>query len=479
MIEKKYDIGLIGLAVMGQNLVLNMESKGYSVAVYNRTSTKTEEFASKRAQNKVIKPTYTLEDFIASLMRPRKIILLIKAGAPVDKIIDELIPFLDEGDIIIDGGNSYFRDTDRRYKRLTEKGFLYLGTGISGGEYGALNGPSIMPGGSKEAYKEVEEILKAIAAQTEDGPCVTYIGPGSSGHYVKMVHNGIEYAVMQVIAEVYDLMRKVLKMAPVEMSDFFKRCNQLQQSYLLEITHEILEKIDHETSEPLIDVILDAARQKGTGKWSVEEGLELGVPIPTITAGVNARMLSAMKEERREIGKSFESLDNKINSINDKEKNQLLNDLQDALYLSIVTAYAEGMKLLQIASEEYSYGLALDDIARIWEDGCIIRSTLLKPIQMAYKNNPELINLINSRQFKQEFTTKTDGWRKIISLASKLGIPVPAMSAALCYFESLKSVELPANIIQAQRDYFGAHTYERKDKPGLFHTEWQDIHNIT
>lgn len=471
--NKKSDIGVIGMAVMGQNLVLNIESKGYSVSVYNRTSSKTKSFIEERAQNKEINATYSLEELVDSLKKPRKIMLMVKAGSPVDKVIDSLLPLLEKGDIIIDGGNSYFEDTNRRYKKLSEKGLLYLGTGISGGEYGALHGPSIMPGGSRAAYKEVEDILTDVAAKTADGPCVTYLGPASAGHYVKMVHNGIEYAVMQIIAEAYDIMRKAIGMEPREMSEVFKEWNEEHQSYLIEITYKILNREDHETGNPLINMILDTAKQKGTGKWSVQEALELGVPTPTIGAAVNTRFLSALKSEREKVGEVFN------HTFENTLKKEFLGALRDALYLSIVIAYAEGMKLLQQASREYNYQLELDEVARIWEDGCIIRSALLKPIQQAFKKNPDLINLILAEEFRDKFREKIGQLRKVVSTSKDLGIPTPTMTAALDYFDGLRSIELPANLIQAQRDYFGAHTYERRDKEGTFHTEWQNIHNIT
>lgn len=471
---KKYELGVIGLAAMGQNLVLNIENSGHSVAVYNRTTSKMDGFIEERAQDKEIKPTYSLEELAQSLAKPRKVMLMVKAGRAVDIVIDNLIPHLEKGDIIIDGGNSYFKDTERRYQMLKEKGIHYLGTGVSGGEYGALHGPSIMPGGSKDAYGEVEDILIDAAAATEDGPCVTYLGPEGSGHYVKMVHNGIEYGVMQIIAEVYDLMRKGLDMEPGAMSDVFADWNEEHQSYLIEITHEILDREDPQTGKPLIDIILDRAQQKGTGKWSVQDALDLGIAIPTIGAAVNARCLSALKDERREIAKVYQKPEGDI-----ADSDEFLKQLEDSLYVAILTAYAEGMKLLQAASEEYDYNLNLAEIARIWEDGCIVRSFMLKPIQKAYKNKPGLTNLIIAPQFRGDFKKRIKGLRRVVTAARKLAVPVPAMSSALDYFDSLTSVELPANMIQGQRDYFGAHTYERRDKEGNFHTEWQDIHNIT
>lgn len=471
--EKKYDIGVIGLAVMGQNLVLNIESREYSVAVYNRTTSKAEGFVKERAEGKDIEAAYSLEDFVAGLKRPRKVLLMVKAGAPVDKVIEGILPLLEKGDIIIDAGNSHFADTNRRLKELNDKGLLYLGTGVSGGEYGALHGPSIMPGGNKEAYPEVKDIFEAIAAQADDGPCVTYLGPTSSGHYVKMIHNGIEYAVMEMIGEVYDIMRKALGLKPEKMSKIFEKWNEEHLSYLMEITYKILAWEDEETGKPIVDLILDRARQKGTGKWSVQDALELGVPIPSITAAVNSRYLSSMKEEREEIGGIF--TDQPAGKLDE----DIIPSLREALYLGIVIAYAEGMRLLQTASDEYGYELDLAEVARIWEDGCIIRSALLKPIQQAYKDNPDLTNMLIADQFKGRLTDNIGDLRKVTATAKELGIPAPALSAALDYFDSLRSVELPANLTQGQRDYFGAHTYERRDKEGIFHTEWQDIHNIT
>ncbi len=471
---KKSDIGIIGLAVMGQNLVLNMESEGYKVSVYNRTDSKTEKFYENRAHNKNIVPTFSLSEFISSLARPRKIMLMVKAGKPVDIFIDKILSLLEEGDIIIDGGNSHFKDTERRIEMLKKKGILYLGTGISGGEYGALHGPSIMPGGSEKAYKELEPILTDVAAKTEDGPCVTYLGPGGSGHYVKMIHNGIEYGVMQVIAEAYDMMRKALNMEPGEMSEIIKEWNKEHEAYLLDITYEILKKNDSDTGQPLINIILDNAKQKGTGKWSAQEALELGIPIPTIEAAVNMRYFSSRKGERLKVGKTFKKSYEIV-----KDKKQFLADLKNGVYLGIVTAYAEGLKLLQAASKEYNFSLNYSKIARIWENGCIIRSSLLKYIQDAFYNKPDLTDLIVSAQFKDEYKERIQSLRQVVSKSVKLGIPFSSMAGALSYFDSLSSQELPANLIQGQRDYFGAHTYQRRDQEGKFHTEWQDIHNIS
>jgi len=469
---EKCDIGVVGMAVMGQNLALNIESKGYKVAVYNRDHDKTKKFIEERASNKNILGTYTYEELAKSLNRPRKIMLMVKAGKPVDDVIEQLLPNLEKGDIIIDGGNSHYKDTNRRFKYLQDKGIRFLGTGISGGEYGALHGPSIMPGGDKSAYEEMKDIFEAIAAKTEDGPCVAYLGPSSSGHYVKMVHNGIEYAIMELISETYDIMRKVFRLSADEMHEIFKKWNDEHKSYLMEITYKILEWKDEETGKPLVDLILDSAQQKGTGKWSVQDALDLNISIPTINAAVNARTLSAIKHERLEIGNIFDT------PVNNSLNNDFINSVRDALYIATVIAYAEGMKLLQVASSEYGYGLDLSEVARIWEDGCIIRSALLKPIQKSFKSKPNLVNLIISEEFRKDFENRIPKLREVVSEIKKIGIPIPAFASALDYFDGLRSKELPANLIQAQRDFFGAHTYQRKDKEGIFHTEWQDIHNI-
>ena len=468
----KSDIGLIGLAVMGQNLALNIESAGYQVAVYNRTPAITEEFMKERGVNRRLKPAYNLEEFVKVLELPRKIILMVKAGPPVDQVIEGLLPFLEEGDIIIDGGNSFYRDTERRARELKEKGIRFLGTGISGGEYGALYGPSIMPGGDESAYREVEEIFSKIAAQTPDGPCVSYLGGGPAGHYVKMVHNGIEYGVMELIAETYDLMRKGLGLSPAEMGEIFRKWNKEQQSYLLEITGEIMDREDPETGKPLIDLISDHASQKGTGKWTVQEALDLGVPVPTITAAVNARYLSAYKEMREEFYHLFKAAEGKKFLAGIDGERDLLKALEEGLFLATVIAYGEGMDLLQRASREYGYNLPLAEVARIWQNGCIIRSNLLKQIQRIYREKGETASIILSGEFSKEFAGRIGSLRWLVGLAAEAGIPLPAFSAALAYFDSLVAGELPANLIQAQRDYFGAHTYQRKDKEGTFHTEW-------
>ena len=464
---KKYEIGLIGLSVMGQNLALNI-ARNHSIAVYNRTESKTRAFMKDKVKNQDLKAAYELEDFVASLEKPRKIMLMIKAGKPVDLVIDSLLPYLEAGDIIIDGGNSHFDDTNRRLNNLKEKDIRYLGVGISGGEYGALHGPSIMPGGNEEAYAEVSEIMEDAAAQTEKGACVSYLGPNSAGHYVKMVHNGIEYGIMEVLAEIYDYMRKVLQLKPEEMGDIFAEWNQEFDSYLVEITAKIMKKDDPKTGRKLIDLILDKAKHKGTGKWSVQSALDLGTAVPTINAGVNARLMSAIKSERVENAAQFADDTRAVVS-----KDEMLPALKSALYFASVIAYAEGFKLLKTASEEYNYQLNYKEIARIWEDGCIIRSGLLEPIQAAFADDMQLKTLITAHQFKTQLNAAAEEIEKLITTAAQSGLPLTAVHSALDYFNSLKSEELPANLIQAQRDFFGAHTYQRRDEEGIFHTEWE------
>ena len=463
----KYEIGLIGLSVMGQNLALNI-ARNHSIAVYNRTESKTKDFMNNKVDKQEIIAAYGLEDFISSLAKPRKIMLMIKAGKPVDLVIDSLLPYLSKDDIIIDGGNSHFEDTNRRLKNLEEKGIRYLGVGISGGEYGALHGPSIMPGGTKEAYAEVADILKDAAAKTDKGACVSYLGPKSAGHYVKMIHNGIEYGIMEILAEIYDYLRKVLQLKPDEMGDIFAEWNQELDSYLVEITAKIMKKNDPETGKKLIDLILDKAKHKGTGKWSVQSALDLGTAIPTINAGVNARLISAIKQERVENAAQFDKSSRAL-----VDKKEMLSKLKSALYFASVIAYAEGFKLLKTASEEYNYNLNYKEIARIWEDGCIIRSGLLEPIQQAFADNMQLNTLITTEQFKDQLNAKANQLTELISTAAQSGVPLTAIHSALDYFNSLKSEELPANLIQAQRDFFGAHTYQRRDEKGTFHTNWE------
>ncbi|MCF7890292.1 NADP-dependent phosphogluconate dehydrogenase [Candidatus Bipolaricaulota bacterium] len=471
MSSEESEFGIIGMAVMGQNLALNIEQSGYRVSVYNRTDSKTKDFKQKRASDRDIVATYELEEFISSLERPRKVLILVKAGKPVDMVIDQLLPLMEEGDIIIDGGNSHFQDTNRRVKKVEGEGLHYLGTGISGGEYGALHGPSIMPGGHREAYDEVSEILRSAAAQTPEGPTCKYLGPRSAGHYVKMVHNGIEYAVMQSIAEVYWAMKNLLDLSHEDMADRFEAWNQRLDAYLMEITVEILREEDEKTGRPLLEVILDTAKQKGTGKWTSQSALDLGVPVPTITAAVDARLLSARKDQRGRLDELYGELGNY------ETYEGFEDDLGKALYLSIVTAYAQGLDLLEEASEEYNYGLDIQDVAQIWKDGCIIRSDLLDPISESYSSEG-LDTLLASEEFQDDYREAIPSLRKVVSALSKTDLICLALSASLNYFNSLTAERLPANMIQAQRDYFGAHTYQRVDEEGTFHTEWQDIKNV-
>ncbi len=464
--------GVIGLAVMGENLALNVERNGFPVAVYNRTSAKTDTFMEERAQGKNVKATYSIEEFVEALDRPRKILVMVKAGKPVDLVIEQLEPLLDKGDMIIDGGNSLYEDTDRRTAHLESKGLRFIGMGVSGGEEGALNGPSLMPGGTREAYQEIESIVTKIAAQVDDGPCVTYIGPKGAGHYVKMVHNGIEYGDMQLIAEAYDLLKNVLGLSNQQLHEVFTEWNQTEElnSFLIEITADIFKKKDDAGDGELIDVILDAAGQKGTGRWTVVSSLELGVAIPTIAAAVNARIMSSYKDERVKAAKELPAPNAKF----DGDVSAFINKVRDALYCSKMCSYAQGMALLGKASKEFDYDLDLGETARIWKGGCIIRAGFLNKIKRAYDDNPNLANLLLAPEFKQTILDRQEAWREVLATSNKLGIPVPAFSASLDYFDSYRRDRLPQNLTQAQRDYFGAHTYERTDKPRgeSFHADW-------
>ncbi|MGQ9870721.1 NADP-dependent phosphogluconate dehydrogenase [Leptodesmis sp.] len=462
--------GVIGLAVMGENLALNVERNGFPVAVYNRSREKTDEFMATRAQGKNFVAAYTLEDFVASLERPRKILIMVKAGAPVDAVIDQLKPLLDEGDILIDGGNSLFTDTQRRAAALESEKFTFIGMGVSGGEEGALLGPSLMPGGTKQAYDYLEPILTKIAAQVDDGPCVTYIGPGGAGHYVKMVHNGIEYGDMQLIAEAYDLMKNVLGLNATQLHEVFAEWNTTDElnSYLIEITANVFKVMDPDTGIPLVDEILDAAGQKGTGRWTVDNALEIGVPIPTIIAAVTARIMSSYKQERVAAAKELVGPSTTF----DGDVKTFIAKVRDALYCSKMCSYAQGMALLSKASQVYGFNLNLGECARIWKGGCIIRAGFLNKIKHAFDENPSLPNLLLAPEFKQSILDRQSAWRDVVATAAKVGIAVPAFSASLDYFDSYRRDRLPQNLTQAQRDYFGAHTYERIDKPGVFHTDW-------
>jgi 6-phosphogluconate dehydrogenase len=465
----KADIGLVGLAVMGENLAMNMERNGFSVAVFNRSGDKTADFIKNRAAGKNILGSYSLEEFTESLVSPRKIMLMVKAGKPVDMLIEHLIPLLEEGDLIADGGNSHFEDTRRRESVLKERGIHYLGCGISGGEEGALNGPCIMPGGSMDAYLLMDNILTACAAIIPDGPCCVYLGPHGAGHYVKMVHNGIEYAFMQLIAEVYDILQKCLNLPAEEIGSIFEEWNREElSSYLVEITAKVLKKKDRETGELRVDKILDRAGQKGTGIWTSQSALELGVPVPTINAAVSARSLSGYLEERRELAGLYPVTP----SPSPDDRGKFIRTLKDALYAAIILAYAQGMALLLKAGEEYGFNLSIQTVAGIWRGGCIIRAELLDRIRDAYEENPQLSNLMADEKFRADLGEKTEALRGIVKTATDRSIPHPALATSLNYFDSFRSERLPVNLIQAQRDYFGAHTYRRIDREGTFHTIW-------
>ena len=466
------DIGLIGLAVMGQNLVLNMERNGYTVSVYNRTTAKMTEFVAENPGRKLI-PTETLPALIDSLARPRRVMMMVKAGWAVDALMDDLVPLLEPGDILMDGGNSLFSDTERRNKAMADTGIIYMGVGVSGGEEGALWGPSIMPGGPKEGWEAVSPLLNAIAAKApEDGkPCVTYLGPGGAGHYVKMVHNGIEYGDMQLIAEAYDILRGVLGLSAAELAEVFTEWNSGElDSYLIEITSKIFRRIDEETGDALVNRVLDRAAQKGTGKWTSQNAMDVGAPIPTINSAVTGRIISSLKEERVAASAILPGPQNPPYT---GDRQELIDAVRDALYASKISAYAQGMSLLRIASHEYNYNLNLGEVAAIWRDGCIIRARFLNRITEAFERNGELVNLLIDDQFRDAVSQRLPVWRKVVITAIERGIPTPAFSASLAYYDSYRTANLPANLLQAQRDFFGAHTYERTDKPGIFHSSWE------
>jgi 6-phosphogluconate dehydrogenase len=466
------DFGLTGLAVMGQNLARNIAHKGFSISVHNRTASKTTEFIEKYGHEGSFAGSSSLAEFVQSIRRPRPIMIMVKAGAPVDAVIAELVPLLDKGDIIIDGGNSYFTDTQRREKELKAKGLLFVGAGVSGGEEGALNGPSIMPGGDAEAYARIEPIFTKIAAQVDGEPCCTHIGTDGAGHYVKMVHNGIEYADMQLIAEAYDILTHLLGLSAGEISQVFNEWNKGDlNSFLIQITAETLAKVDDETGKPLVDVILDAAAQKGTGKWTSQNSLDLGIPVTTITEAVFARCLSSLKDERVAASKVLPGpTAGKISG----DKESLIAAVRDALYASKVCCYAQGFQLMDASAAENNWTLDHGKIATIWRGGCIIRAQFLNRIKDAYDENPHLQNLLMAPYFTDAVNKGQTSWRKIVSLAAEQGIPVPAFSSALAYYDGYRRERLPANLIQGLRDYFGAHTYKRIDKEGDFHTIWSE-----
>ena len=467
----KQQIGVVGMAVMGRNLALNIESRGYSVSIFNRSSSKTDEVIALHPDKKLV-PTYTVEEFVDSLEKPRRILLMVKAGEATDKTIQSLLPHLDKGDILIDGGNTFFQDTIRRNEMLANSGINFIGTGVSGGEEGALKGPAIMPGGQKDAYDLVAPILEEIAAKADDGaPCVTYVGPNGAGHYVKMVHNGIEYGDMQLIAESYDILRRVGGLTVEETAEVFKSWNTGElDSYLIEITADILTKKDPETGKPMVEVILDTAGNKGTGKWTSQSALDLGVPLPLITESVFARYISTLKEEREVASKELSPI--KVPELSNTEKQALIESVRKGLYFSKIMSYAQGFAQMRVASEEFDWNLNYGEIAKIFRAGCIIRAQFLQKITDAFERDPELKNLLLDKYFLYVTESYQEAVREVVVTAVQAGIPVPTFSSALAYYDSYRSEVLPANLIQAQRDYFGAHTYNRVDKPGVFHFEW-------
>ncbi|MCA1593332.1 MAG: NADP-dependent phosphogluconate dehydrogenase [Acidobacteria bacterium] len=470
----KARVGMFGLGVMGQNLALNIERNGCRVVVFNRELEWVDDFV-KRHEGLQLVGAHSAEEFVKVIERPRKIILLVKAGDPVDWTVAQIKPFLEAGDIIIDGGNSYFVDTARREEELKKQGLYFIGSGVSGGEKGALLGPSLMPGGDREAYEKIRPIWEAIAAKVDDGPCVTYIGPGGAGHFVKMVHNGIEYGDMQLIAEAYDMLRRLLGMSTEEMAGVFDEWNRGDlESYLIEITAEILRVKDPETGRPLVDLVLDKAGQKGTGKWTSDIALELGVAIPTIDAAVGMRNLSAHKDERVEAGRQ---IGGPAAGKFEGDRKELIAAIHDALYASKICSYAQGMSLIHAGSKNWNWNIDLGETARIWKGGCIIRARFLGKIKQAYDKNPNLPNLLLDPDFNAYMQQAQANWRRAVTTAMAAGIPVLGMSASIGYFDTYRTAELPLNLTQAQRDFFGSHTYERVDKPGqpAIHTEWEQL----
>jgi 6-phosphogluconate dehydrogenase len=469
MSQKRHQIGMVGLGVMGQNLVLNMADHGYSVAGYDKDTSKAVALV-KAAGEKTILGAKTLEQFIGSLGKPRAVMMLVPAGAPVDAVINDLVPHLAPGDLIIDGGNSHFTETNRRGKMLAEQKLQYLGVGISGGEHGARYGPSMMPGGPREAYDRVREIFESVAAHVNGDPCVTYLGPGSAGHYVKMVHNGIEYGLMQLISETYDLMKRGLGLTNDELHDVYAGWNQAELSgYLMEITANIFLQVDEKSDKRLVDKIKDEAKQKGTGMWASQDALELQVPVPNIDLAVAMRNMSALKSERVTASKALEGPT--VTPPDDKER--FLERLGKAMYAGMIITYAQGMAQLRKASQEYEYDLNLEDVARIWRGGCIIRASLLEDMRAAYQAEPTLKSLLLDPHLRQEVLSRQSDLRHIVRYAAEVGLPAPGLATALAYVDAYRSAWLPANLIQAQRDYFGAHTYERVDAKGVFHTQWR------
>lgn len=467
----KQQIGVVGLAVMGKNLALNIESRGFTVSVFNRSAEKTKELLHE-APGKQLVGTYSIEEFVQSLEVPRKILIMVKAGGPTDDTINQLVPYLDKGDILIDGGNAFFPDTQRRNKELAEKGIRFVGTGVSGGEEGALKGPSIMPGGQEDAYKLVEPILTAISAKVGDDACCTYIGPNGAGHYVKMVHNGIEYGDMQLICEAYQLLKDVLNVSVEELHEIFTEWNNGElDSYLIEITRDIFTKYDAETGKPMVDVILDSAGQKGTGKWTSQSALDLGVPLSIITESVFSRFISAMKEERVAASKVLKGPNAPAFT---GDRKAFIEAVRQALYASKICSYAQGFAQMRAASEEYNWDLKYGNIAKIFRGGCIIRARFLQNIMEAYDRDPGLKNLLLDSYFNGVVDNYQQSWRQVITEAVTRGIAVPSFASALAYYDSYRTERLPANLLQAQRDYFGAHTFQRVDKEGSFHFNWME-----
>jgi 6-phosphogluconate dehydrogenase len=461
-------IGLVGLAVMGENLALNIEEKGFPITVYNRSTEKVDDFV-KRHPGKQIVGAKSPAELVASLERPRRIIMMVKAGKPVDDTIAAIRPHLEKDDMLVDGGNEFFENTVRRGKELEAAGLNYVGMGVSGGEDGARHGPSMMPGGQKFAYDALAPILTKIAAQVDDGPCVDYMGPGGAGHYVKMVHNGIEYGDMQLIAEAYDLLRHVGGLSMSELADTFAAWNQGElQSFLIEITAKIFQKKDDLTGQPMVDVILDATGMKGTGKWTVQQAAELAAPVPTIASSLEARVVSAQKQERVTASKILRG----PSPSQGADKKQLIDDVRHALYSAKICSYAQGMNLLRTASAAHEWNLQLGRISRIWKGGCIIRAQFLDRIKQAYERNAQLANLLIDAEFARELGDRNAGWRRAVTLGIQSGIPMPTFTASLSYYDAYRRERLPAALTQAQRDFFGAHTYQRVDREGTFHTEW-------
>lgn len=471
MNDKTCDIGLVGLGVMGKNFALNMADKGFRVGVYNRTGEKTHRFMEEEAGHRPISPGYSLDKCVKLLKKPRAILIFLPAGNAVDEIIGNLTPLLDSGDLVIDGGNSHFQETDRRAKLLAKRHLLFLGMGISGGAFGARYGPSLMPGGSAEGYARVRKILESSTAQADGQPCVAFLGTGSAGHYVKMVHNGIEYAIMQVIAESYDLLRRGLKLDIGELASVYTHWNEGKlNSYLIEITSRVLRRKDNKSETPLIHMIMDRARQKGTGKWCSRDALDLGTPVPTIHAAVDMRNMSDYREERENAEKVLQGPSNSY----EKNRESFVRNLEKGLFAAFLIAYAQGMRLLRQASRSYGYTIDMEAVARIWRGGCIIRAALLEDIRGAFQKQPDLENLLLFPDLSRAAAEGQGSLRTVVQTGVELGIPVPGLMSALAYYDAYRSVPLPTNLIMAQRDYFGAHRYERIDEKGTFHTEWED-----